>query len=105
MNYIICNKLDGLGTRLSAVCYNLYLVNIFGDKNCFKFIRLKNSLKETNYRPLESYFDYKEALKIKEYFSYQLGLAFIKAYKNKWRGDLIKFYFKDRTELKARYKK
>ncbi|MBX7491137.1 alpha-2,3-sialyltransferase, partial [Helicobacter sp. Faydin-H70] len=36
--------------------------------------------------PLESYSDYKEALRFKEHLSYKLGNAFLKAYKNVWGG-------------------
>ncbi|NDJ28022.1 hypothetical protein GW575_08730 [Campylobacter sp. MIT 19-121] len=36
--------------------------------------------------PLETYADYKEALKLKEHLSYKLGEAFIKAYNNRWKG-------------------
>ena len=43
--------------------------------------------------PLESYKDYKEALKEKECFTYKLGSAFIKAYKSWYKGGMIKFYF------------
>ncbi|MCH5336566.1 MAG: alpha-2,3-sialyltransferase, partial [Campylobacter sp.] len=43
--------------------------------------------------PLESYKDYKEALKEKECLTYKLGNAFIKASKSWYKGGMIKFYF------------
>ncbi|ECP6146499.1 sugar transferase [Campylobacter jejuni] len=43
--------------------------------------------------------DYKEALKIKNYFSYKLGGAFIKASKNWYKGGYIKFLFFDLPRL------
>ncbi|KAA6225253.1 hypothetical protein FMM54_06515 [Campylobacter sp. LR185c] len=55
--------------------------------------------------PLKYYSDYQEALKIQKYFTYKLGSAWIKAYKNKWRLSLLKFIFKDIKGLKKRYKK
>ncbi|HEB7537118.1 TPA: hypothetical protein RZH67_001646, partial [Campylobacter coli] len=45
--------------------------------------------------PLESYPDYKEALKEKECFTYKLGEAFIQANQNWYKGGYISFYFKD----------
>ncbi|EAI3415050.1 alpha-2,3-sialyltransferase [Campylobacter jejuni] len=50
--------------------------------------------------PLSSYDDYNEALKEKECFTYRLGEAFIKASKNWYKGEYIKFYFKDVPRLK-----
>ncbi|EGO0810586.1 hypothetical protein ITK70_001558, partial [Campylobacter lari] len=41
---------------------------------------------------LKSYPDYKEALKIKNYFSYKLGQALINAHKNWYKGGYIKFW-------------
>ncbi|EAJ7834944.1 alpha-2,3-sialyltransferase, partial [Campylobacter jejuni] len=46
--------------------------------------------------------DYEEALKIKNYFSYKLGEAFIKASKNWYKGGYIKFIFKDVPRLKRK---
>ncbi|HEB7551098.1 TPA: sugar transferase [Campylobacter coli] len=50
--------------------------------------------------PLESYPDYKEALKEKECFTYKLGEAFIQANQNWYKGGYISFYFKDMPRLK-----
>lgn len=44
--------------------------------------------------PLESYEDYKEALKYKNHLSYRLGEALIEANRTWWRGGYIKFLFK-----------
>ncbi len=44
--------------------------------------------------PLESYPDYKEALKEKECFAYQLGEALIKANKTWYKGGYVKIWFK-----------
>ena len=54
--------------------------------------------------PLESYKDYKEALKEKECFTYKLGSAFIKASKSWYKGGMIKFYF-EAKRLEREFKK
>ncbi|KAA6227875.1 hypothetical protein FMM54_01720 [Campylobacter sp. LR185c] len=66
----------------------LYFINKFHKEN------LKDS--KPNLKPLNQYCDYKEALKIQNYFSYKLGLAWCKAYKNWYKGSFIKFYFEYR---------
>lgn len=53
-----------------------------------------------NITPLQDYIDYEEALKVKEFLSYKLGEALIKAYKNMWKGGLIKFVFKEVWEIR-----
>ncbi|HEG2604698.1 TPA: hypothetical protein SCV11_000502 [Campylobacter jejuni] len=53
---------------------------------------------------LQEYSDYKEALKIKNYFSYKLGEAIIKANNNWYGGGYIKFIFKDVPRLKSEMK-
>ncbi|TQR28854.1 hypothetical protein DMB92_08950 [Campylobacter sp. MIT 99-7217] len=55
--------------------------------------------------PLETYSDYKEALKIKEHLSYKLGEAWIKAYKNWYKGGFIKFIFIDVPRIKREFQK
>ncbi len=52
---------------------------------------------------IENCLDYGEALKIKNYFSYKLGLILIKAHKNWYKGGYIKFWF-DLYKLKKEYK-
>ncbi|HEH5156772.1 TPA: hypothetical protein SG801_001065, partial [Campylobacter coli] len=52
---------------------------------------------------LESYPDYKEALKEKECFTYKLGEALIKANKNWYKGGYIKLIFEIR-KLKREFK-
>ncbi|EMH3047292.1 sugar transferase, partial [Campylobacter jejuni] len=46
--------------------------------------------------PLESYSDYKEALKFKEHLSYKLGEALIKASRNWYKGGYLKLFFEIR---------
>ncbi|TKX28654.1 hypothetical protein CQA38_07180 [Campylobacter sp. MIT 12-5580] len=53
---------------------------------------------------LETYADYDEALKVQNFFSYRLGLEFIKASKTWYKGGLVKFYFKAKN-LKKEFKK
>ncbi|EOB4469626.1 glycosyltransferase family 2 protein, partial [Campylobacter jejuni] len=47
--------------------------------------------------PLESYPDYKEALKEKECFTYKLGQALIKANKTWYKGGYVKMWFEIRS--------
>ncbi len=54
--------------------------------------------------PLESYPDYKEALKEKECLTYKLGEALIKANKTWYKGGYLKFYFKDMPKLKRDFR-
>lgn len=54
---------------------------------------------------LKLYDDYEEALKIKEFLSYKLGEALIKAYKNMWRGGLLKFWLIDSKKIVREFKK
>ncbi|ARR03351.1 hypothetical protein CVIC12175_0198 [Campylobacter vicugnae] len=54
--------------------------------------------------PLESYPDYKEALKEKECLTYKLGEAMIEASKNWYKGGYVKFIFKA-IRLKEKYMK
>lgn len=54
---------------------------------------------------LESYEDYKEALKIKEYLSYRLGEALVKAYKTWYKGGFVKFLFRDLIKINKEFKK
>ncbi|SUW96977.1 glycosyl transferase, group 2 family protein [Campylobacter jejuni subsp. doylei] len=53
--------------------------------------------------PLETYPDYKEALKEKECFTYKLGEALIRASQNWYGGGYIKFIFKDVPRLKREW--
>ncbi|WP_180381812.1 hypothetical protein [Campylobacter sp. P0103] len=54
--------------------------------------------------PIESYPDYKEALKEKECLTYKLGEAMIEASKNWYKGGYVKFIFKA-IRLKEKYMK
>ncbi len=54
--------------------------------------------------PLESYPDYKEALKEKECFTYKLGLALMKANKAWYKGGYLIFFFKELPRLKKEFK-
>ncbi|MCV3430648.1 sulfotransferase family 2 domain-containing protein [Campylobacter lari] len=53
--------------------------------------------------PLESYPDYKEALKLKNHLSYKLGQALIKANKTWYKGGYVKMWFEIR-KLKREFK-
>ncbi|WDL69712.1 hypothetical protein IP364_07530 [Helicobacter winghamensis] len=44
--------------------------------------------------PLESYLDYKEALKCKDHLSYKLGEALIRADNNRWGGGILDCYLR-----------
>ncbi|EFU2404857.1 alpha-2,3-sialyltransferase, partial [Campylobacter coli] len=52
--------------------------------------------------PLESYPDYKEALKFKNHLSYKLGQALIKANKTWYKGGYVKLAFKIRKLKKVK---
>lgn len=70
------------------------------------FILLKISISHKKIDKISNftmYSDYGEALKIKNYFSYKLGLILIKAHKNWYKGGYIKFWF-DLYKLKKEYK-
>ncbi|EAL5981678.1 hypothetical protein CYB70_07840, partial [Campylobacter coli] len=54
--------------------------------------------------PLESYPDYKEALKLKNHLSYKLGEALIKASNNWYGGGYIKLWF-EIGKLKREFRK
>lgn len=76
------------------------------------YIRDKHKLEQKKYEenikkhpelilpPLESYPDYKEALKEKECFTYKLGEALIQADKYWYKGGYIKFYFESKKMKK-----
>ncbi|WP_370524696.1 hypothetical protein [Helicobacter winghamensis] len=51
--------------------------------------------------PLESYLDYKEALKCKDHLSYKLGEALIRADNNRWGGGYIRLLFEIRKLKKV----
>ncbi|WP_104722288.1 hypothetical protein [Helicobacter mesocricetorum] len=53
---------------------------------------------------LEDYADYQEGLKVKEHLSYQLGESFLNAYKNLWRGGLLKFWLVDSKKIIKEFK-
>lgn len=58
--------------------------------------KYKEAIKNNSLTPLPSlevYPDYKEALKIKKYFSYQLGQALIKAHSSWYKGGYFKLIF------------
>lgn len=68
----------------------------------FILLRLifKHNLQKKEYKSLkkihiEKCFDYEEALKIQNYFSYRLGKFFIAACKNWYKGGIIKFLYYD----------
>ncbi|XAK03178.1 hypothetical protein AAID96_03550 [Campylobacter coli] len=54
--------------------------------------------------PLETYPDYQEALKEKEYFTYKLGEALIKANKTWYKGGHVRLILKDIPKLKRDFR-
>ncbi|WP_224325533.1 hypothetical protein [Campylobacter canadensis] len=80
-----------------------FVLSYIKDKHKFEQKAYEEKIKENPnlaLPPLESYPDYKEALKEKECFTYKLGEAFIKASKNWHKGGYVKFIFKDVPRLK-----
>lgn len=85
-----------------------FVLSFIIDQHKAKQVKFEKALKENPnlaLPPLESYADYKEALKEKECFTYKLGEALIKAHKNWYKGGYLKFYFKDVPRLKKKLKK
>ncbi|HFN3227024.1 TPA: hypothetical protein ACHD73_000585 [Campylobacter jejuni] len=77
-----------------------YVLSYIKDKYKQEKIKKDPSLKLP---PLESYPDYKEALKFKEHLSYKLGEALIKASRNWYKGGYLKLFFEIR-KLKKEFK-
>ncbi|HEC2410650.1 TPA: sugar transferase, partial [Campylobacter jejuni] len=77
-----------------------YVLSYIKDKYKQEKIKKDPSLKLP---PLESYPDYKEALKFKEHLSYKLGEALIQANKNWYKGGYLKLFFEIR-KLKKEFK-
>ncbi|OOX90977.1 hypothetical protein BOP97_05130 [Campylobacter coli] len=85
-----------------------FILSFIIDQHKAGQVKFEKTLKENSnlaLPPLESYADYKEALKEKECFTYKLGEALIKARKNWYKGGYLKFYFKDVPRLKKKLKK
>ncbi|WP_052835775.1 hypothetical protein [Campylobacter jejuni] len=85
-----------------------YVLSYIKDKHKFEQESYEEKIKQNPnlvLPPLESYPDYKEALKEKECFTYKLGEEFIKASKNWYGGGYIKFIFKDAPRLKKEFGK
>ncbi|TQR33657.1 hypothetical protein DMB92_01875 [Campylobacter sp. MIT 99-7217] len=84
-----------------------YVLSYIKDKHKQEQRAYERSIKENpslKLPPLETYSDYKEALKIKEHLSYKLGEAWIRAYKNWYKGGFIKFIFIDAPKIKKDFK-
>ncbi|EAJ9149015.1 sugar transferase [Campylobacter coli] len=82
-----------------------YVLSYIKDKHKFEQKIYKTKIKEDpclSLPPLETYFDYEEALKEKECFTYKLGQEFIKASNNWYRGGYIKFLFWDLFKIKSK---
>lgn len=80
-----------------------YVLSYIRDKHRLEQKRYEENIKrypELTLPPLESYPDYKEALKEKECFTYKLGEALIRADKEWYKGGYIKFYFESRRMKK-----
>lgn len=85
-----------------------FILSFIKEQHKTEQVKFEKTLKENSnlaLPPLESYADYKEALKEKECFTYKLGEALIKAHKNWYKGGYLKFYFKDVPRLKKKLKK
>ena len=85
-----------------------FVLSYIKDKHEFEQKAYKAKIKEHPHLALpslESYPDYKAALKEKECFTYKLGQAFIKASKNWYGGGVLKFIFKDVPRLRRELKK
>lgn len=98
---IICNK--SLFTLFSLPFILSFIKAQYKkEQNAYKaLIKKRPELKLPN---IETYPDYKEALKEKECFTYKLGLALMKADKEWLRGGYIKFYF-EAKKLEREFKK
>ncbi len=73
-----------------------YVLSYIRDKHRLEQKRYEENIKrypELTLPPLESYPDYKEALKEKECFTYKLGEALIRADKEWYKGGYIKLWF------------
>ncbi|WP_072218984.1 hypothetical protein [Campylobacter coli] len=83
-----------------------YVLSYIRDKHRFEQKRYEENIKrypELTLPPLESYPDYKEALKEKECFTYKLGEALIRADKEWYKGGYIKLWFEIRR-IKLEFK-
>ncbi|EAI7268448.1 TPA: hypothetical protein ACH5II_000558 [Campylobacter lari] len=60
----------------------------------------KKKYKNLKKNHIQKCFDYQEAVKIQNFFSYRLGSCFIKACKNWYKGGIVKFLFYDLKLLK-----
>ncbi|EOC7456400.1 hypothetical protein ACI7YP_000849 [Campylobacter coli] len=99
------------------LAYKLGYIMIKNSKSFFGYIRMpyillivtllhkiqvkKRRTFKDKFPPLESYPDYKEALKEKECFAYKLGEALIQAHKDWYKGGYIRFLLKDIFKLKS----
>lgn len=84
-----------------------YVLSYIRDKHRLEQKRYEENIKrypELTLPPLESYPDYKEALKEKECFTYKLGEALIRADKEWYKGGYIKLWFEIR-KLKKEFGK
>ncbi len=84
-----------------------YVLSYIKDKHRLEQKRYEENIKrypELTLPPLESYPDYKEALKEKECFTYKLGEALIRADKEWYKGGYIKLWFEIR-KLKKEFGK
>lgn len=54
--------------------------------------------------PLEDYADYQEGMKVKDHLSYKLGESFMTAYKDLWRGGLLRFWLVDSKKITKEFK-
>ncbi|EAI3539340.1 TPA_asm: alpha-2,3-sialyltransferase [Campylobacter jejuni] len=100
---MIVNSKSVLGFLSLAFIILSIVVSHKQEQKAYKFKVKKNP--NLALPPLETYPDYKEALKEKECFTYKLGEALIQASKNWYGGGYIKFVFKDVPRLKREFRK
>ncbi|EOI4674673.1 alpha-2,3-sialyltransferase, partial [Campylobacter jejuni] len=88
------------------LCMPIYIISTILTHNQEQKIYKEKIKKDPSLKlpPLESYPDYKEALKEKECLTYKLGQALIKANKTWYKGGYVKFWFEVKR-LKMEFKK
>ncbi|TXE88340.1 galactosyltransferase [Campylobacter volucris] len=88
------------------LCMPIYIISTIINHNQEQKIYKAKIKKDPSLKlpPLESYPDYKEAIKLKNHLSYKLGQALIKANKTWYKGGYVKLWF-EIGRLKREFKK
>ncbi|MBZ7953991.1 hypothetical protein H2278_03920 [Campylobacter sp. W0018] len=79
----------------------MVFINFIINKIIYKCVKKYDP--SLTFPPLRDCYDYQEALKVKEYLSYKLGKALVRAHKNWYKGGYIKLIF-DIIKLKKEFK-